>query len=178
MKRLLAIAPVLLFVGLLVAFVFGLQRDPSKLPSVLIGKQVPAFDLPPLREGDAKGLASTDLAGEPMLLNVFASWCAVCNVEHPLLMRLAAEGVPIQGLDWKDEPADGARWIAQRGDPYRLVGNDRTGRAGIDLGVSGAPETFVIDRRGKVRYRHVGAISPQDWETKIGPLMARLRTES
>jgi cytochrome c biogenesis protein CcmG/thiol:disulfide interchange protein DsbE len=113
-----------------------------------------------------------------MLLNVFASWCVACREEHPMLMRLKAKGVAIQGLDWKDEAADGAQWLTDRGDPYGLVGNDRTGRAGIDLGVSGVPETFVIDRRGRIRYRHVGAITPQAWDQTLAPLLARLRAES
>ncbi|MDB5422610.1 MAG: periplasmic protein thiol:disulfide oxidoreductase, DsbE subfamily [Phenylobacterium sp.] len=176
MKRLLAIAPIMVFALVLVGFMVGLRRDPSILPSMLIGKPVPAFALPPLRAGDV-GLASAELKGEPMLLNVFASWCGACRVEHPTLMRLSDEGVIIHGLDWKDEPADGAAWLAQYGDPYRRAGNDRTGRAGIDLGVSGAPETFVVDRRGHVRYRQVGAITPKVWNETLGPLMAKLRAE-
>jgi cytochrome c biogenesis protein CcmG/thiol:disulfide interchange protein DsbE len=176
MKRLLAIVPVVAFAVLLVGFAVGLKRDPSILPSVLIGKPVPAFALPGVKPG-APGLASSELVGEPMLLNVFASWCGACRVEHPTLMRLSSEGVVIHGLDWKDEPAAGAAWLDQHGDPYRRAGNDRTGRAGIDLGVSGAPETFVIDRKGHVRYRQVGAITPQVWNDKISPLMAQLRAE-
>ena len=177
MKRLLAIAPIVVFALVLVGFMVGLRRDPSILPSMMIGKPVPTFALPAVRPGDV-GLASTELRGEPVLLNVFASWCGTCRIEHPMLMRLAAEGVPIHGLDWKDEPADGAAWLAQFGDPYRKAGNDRTGRTGIDLGVSGAPETFVVDRKGHIRYRHVGAITPQVWNEIIGPLMVKLKAES
>ena len=177
MKRLLALAPVALFVVVLTGFLVGLGRDPSILPSQLIGKPLPAFALPPL-EPARGGLASADLKGEPMLLNVFASWCVACREEHPTLLQLKANGVIIHGLDWKDEAADGARWLADNGDPYIRTGNDRTGRAGIDLGVSGVPETFVLDRRGVVRYRQVGAITPDVWAAKIGPLMARLRAES
>jgi cytochrome c biogenesis protein CcmG/thiol:disulfide interchange protein DsbE len=177
MRRLIALAPVLVFVLLLAGFAVGLQRDPSLLPSMMIGKPVPAFNLPAVRAGDV-GLQSAELSGEPMLLNAFASWCAVCQVEHPVLMRLKAEGVPIQGLDWKDEAADGAQWLLDRGDPYRKAGNDRTGRAGIDLGVAGVPETFVIDRKGMIRYRHVGAITPEVWTETLGPLMTRLKAES
>jgi cytochrome c biogenesis protein CcmG/thiol:disulfide interchange protein DsbE len=178
MKRLLAFAPVAIFGIVLLGFVVGLRRDPTLLPSMMIGKPVPAFNLPPVRPGDAAGLAASQLTGEPVLLNVFASWCVACRVEHPMLMRLREQGIVIQGLDWKDEPADGAGWLSQNGDPYHLVGNDRTGRAGIDLGVSGVPETFVIDRKGRVRYRHVGAISVEDWNRKLQPLLARLRAES
>jgi cytochrome c biogenesis protein CcmG/thiol:disulfide interchange protein DsbE len=177
MKRWLAILPVVLFVGVIAAFAVGLRHDPSILPSMLVGKPLPVFALPAVRQGDV-GLATADLQGEPMLLNVFASWCGACRVEHPELMRLKAAGVPIHGMDWKDEPADGAQWLAEHGDPYRLAGNDRTGRAGIDMGVSGVPETFVVDRHGKVRYRHVGAITPDVWADKLEPLMAKLRAES
>lgn len=181
MKRLLAFAPVVAFVLVLVGFAVGLRRDPSILPSMMIGKPVPAFNLPPLRrEGgrDQTGLASDRLKGEPMMLNVFASWCVACREEHPMLMRLKEQGVVIQGMDWKDEPADGAQWLADHGDPYQLTGSDRTGRAGIDLGVSGVPETFILDRQGRVRYRQVGPISIEVWNTRLQPLLARLRAES
>ena len=177
MKRLLFIAPVVGFFVLMGVFFVGLQRDPTLLPSQLIGKPVPAFNLPPVRPGD-QGFSNSDLGGEPMLLNVYASWCAACRLEHPMLMRLRSQGVPIHGLDWKDEPAKGAQVLTNQGDPYLRVGNDLSGRTGIDLGVSGAPETFVIDRQGKVRYRHTGAISIEDWDKKIEPLMERLKAES
>jgi cytochrome c biogenesis protein CcmG/thiol:disulfide interchange protein DsbE len=177
MKRLLAFAPVVVLLAVLVGFLVGLRRDPSILPSQLIGKVLPAFALPPV-EPTRPGLASADFKGEPMLLNVFASWCVACRVEHPTLLRLKSDGVIIHGLDWKDEAADGAQYLADHGDPYILAGNDRTGRTGIDLGVSGVPETFVVDRHGRVRYRHTGAITPDVWTDKIAPLMARLRAES
>jgi cytochrome c biogenesis protein CcmG/thiol:disulfide interchange protein DsbE len=167
---------VIAFMLVAAAFMAGLGRDPSRLPSTLIGKRLPAFNLPPVR-GDV-GLKTQDLAGQPMLLNVFASWCVSCRVEHPVLLQLKAEGVNVEGLDWKDEAADGARYLAENGDPYALVGNDRTGRAGIDLGVAGVPETFVIDRKGRVRYKQIGPIAPEDWARTIKPLMDRLRAES
>jgi cytochrome c biogenesis protein CcmG, thiol:disulfide interchange protein DsbE len=177
MRRLLFLSPVILFALVVVAFMSGLGRDPSKLPSTLIGKPLPAFDLPPVRANDV-GLKTTDMTRKPVLLNVFASWCVSCRVEHPVLLQLKAEGVPVEGLDWKDEAADGARYLAENGDPYALVGNDRTGRTGIDLGVAGVPETFVVDRRGRVRYKHIGPIAPEDWAQTIKPLMDRLRAES
>jgi cytochrome c biogenesis protein CcmG, thiol:disulfide interchange protein DsbE len=177
MRRLIAIAPIGVFVLVLLGFMAGLRRDPAILPSMLIGKPLPAFALPPL-QADRPGLASADLTGQPVLLNVFASWCGPCKEEHPTLLRLQGQGVTIVGLDWKEEAADGARWLAANGDPYLRAGNDRTGRAGIDLGVSGVPETFVVDRRGRVRYRQVGAITPDVWAQTLGPLMARLRAES
>jgi len=177
MKRLLAIAPVVVFALVLVGFMVGLRRDPSILPSMLIGKPLPAFSLPAVRPGDG-GLASTALPGQPALLNVFASTCGPCLIEHPLLMRLKAEGVLVAGIDWKEEPAAGAAWLAQHGDPYVLAGNDANGRAGIDLGVSGTPETFVLDRHGRVRYRQVGAITAEVWNETIGPLLEKLKAES
>jgi cytochrome c biogenesis protein CcmG/thiol:disulfide interchange protein DsbE len=177
MRRLLAFLPAALFVVVLVGFMVGLRRDPAILPSMLIGKPLPAFSLAPLRP-DQPGLASGDLAGEPVLLNVFASWCGPCKEEHPVLLRLKGEGVPIVGLDWKEPAVDGARWLEANGDPYLRTGNDASGRTGIDLGVSGVPETFVLDRRGQVRYRQVGAITPEVWDKTIAPLMARLKAES
>lgn len=176
MKRLIYLAPVALFAGMIAAFALGLGRDPTILPSTLINRPLPAFDLPPVRPGDV-GLRSTDGAGQPHLLNVYASWCVSCRVEHPELLQLKAQGVPIDGLDWKDDPLDGARYLAEQGDPYRLTGNDRTGRVGINLGVAGVPETFLVDGRGRVRYKQIGPITPEDWSGTIKPLMDRLRAE-
>ena len=178
MKRLLFLLPVLGFVILLGVFFAGLGRDPRALPSAFIGKPLPTFTTAPVRPGDP-GLANTDFdRGEPVLLNVFASWCGPCRVEHPVLMRLRQQGVTIHGLDWKEAAPAGLKWLTDHGDPYTRVGNDESGRTGIEFGVAGVPETFVIDKRGKVRYRHVGALTPSDWEQKIGPLMEQLRKES
>jgi cytochrome c biogenesis protein CcmG/thiol:disulfide interchange protein DsbE len=177
MKRLLFLLPAAGLAAVLVAFFIGLGRDPSVLPSQLIDKPIPAFSLPPVRPGDI-GLQHTEFTGEPKLLNIFASWCGACRIEHPYLMRLRAQGVPIHGLDWKDAPEKGAAWLEQYGDPYIRAGNDLSGRAGIDLGVTGAPETFVIDGQGRVRYRHVGVVTPEVWEKTIRPLMDKLRQES
>ena len=176
MRRLVFIAPVVLFAGLLAVFALGLQRDPSRIPSVLIGKPLPAFALPPVRPG-GRGLKSADFQGEPALLNVFGSWCVTCREEHPMLLQLQAEGVPIQGLDWRDDPAAGARFLAEQGDPYTLIGNDRSGRTGVDLGVTGAPETFVVDRHGRVRYKQVGLIDADTWARTLAPLLKQLRAE-
>jgi len=173
MKRLLFVLPILVFVGVVVAFGFALQRDPSRLPSMLIDKPLPQFALPAVRTNDT-GLATADFRGRPMLLNVFASWCVSCRVEHPVLLELKAQGVPIVGLDWKDKAVDGAQYLRDNGDPYAKAGNDRSGRAGIDLGVTGVPETFVVDRFGKVRYKQVGPIGPDDWKNTIKPLMDKL----
>jgi cytochrome c biogenesis protein CcmG/thiol:disulfide interchange protein DsbE len=177
MRRLLAIAPALAFVLLILAFVVGLRHDPSLLPSMLIGKPLPQMALAPVREGDV-GLTNADLVGEPSLVNVFGSWCVSCRIEHPFLLSLRAQGVRVHGVDWKDAPADGAAWLNQFGDPYARVGNDQAGRTAIDLGVTGAPETFIVDRRGRVRYKQIGPITQEVWDEKIGPLMDRLRDES
>ncbi|WP_337189190.1 DsbE family thiol:disulfide interchange protein [Phenylobacterium sp.] len=177
MKRLLFLAPIAVFGVLLVVFFLGLGRDPRSLPSVFIGKTLPEFAAAPVRPGDV-GLSRADLnGGDPVLLNVFASWCGPCRVEHPVFMRLRAEGVPIHGLDWKEEAEAGHRWLQENGDPYIRVGSDPAGRVGIELGVAGVPETFVIDKRGRVRYRHVGAVTPDVWERKLRPMMEDLRRE-
>ncbi len=154
----------------------GLPLDPSNIPSALIAAPVPEFSLPPL-EGRERGLSSADLTtGEVSLVNIFASWCGPCRVEHPLLMRLSAEGiVPVHGINYKDRPADAAGWLAELGDPYTLIGADRDGRVSIDWGVYGVPETFVIDRQGRIVYKHIGPISPRDLEEKILPLVESLR---
>ncbi len=177
MKRALFILPLVLFAGLILAFWVGLHRDPSAIPSQLIDRPVPEFSLPPVRAGD-QGLATADLKGRPALLNVFASWCVPCRLEHPVLMRLEAEGVTIHGIDWKETPQEGAAWLDEHGDPYNRAGNDEPGRIGIDLGITGVPETFVVDRHGRVRYKLVGPLTPEDWERKIGPLMAKLEAET
>lgn len=174
MKRFLLLLPLLLFAGVIAAFGLGLTRDPSQIPSQLIDRPLPAFSLPPLL-ADTPGLSNTALTGEPKLLNVFASWCAACPQEHPVLTRIAREGVPIYGIDWKDTPADGSAWLAKFGNPFGRVGSDPAGRTGIDLGVTGVPETFVVDAAGRVRYKHIGPISPEDWEQKIKPMLAELR---
>jgi len=176
MKRLLFLVPIAALFAVLAVFALGLSHDPSNITSVLIDKPLPAFVLPAVR--DRQSLASADFKGEPMLLNVFASWCVSCRLEHGLLLQLKQEGVVIQGLDWKDEAADGARYLADNGDPYVKAGNDQSGRTGIDLGVAGVPETFVVDRKGRVRYKFIGPIAAQDWEDTLKPLLARLRSET
>ena len=176
MKRFLFLLPVVLFAAVIGAFMLGLRHDPAAITSVLIDKPLPAFALPAVR--DNQGLASADFKGEPMLLNVFASWCVSCRLEHSLLLQLKQQGVVIQGLDWKDEAADGARYLAENGDPYIRAGNDETGRTGIDLGVAGVPETFVIDGRGRVRYKFIGPIDADDWENTLKPMLQRLRSQT
>ncbi|HUO92626.1 MAG TPA: DsbE family thiol:disulfide interchange protein [Rhizomicrobium sp.] len=177
MNRALALIPVGLFAALLVSFYFALGRDPTHIPSVLIDKPLPGFSLPGVAAG-TPGLSSHDLRGQPILLNVFGSWCISCVQEHPMLMELAREGVVIDGIDWRDQAIDGAKWLDQNGNPYARVGNDKTGRTGIDLGVTGAPETFVVDARGRVRYKQIGPIDSDTWNNTLLPLLKKLRSES
>jgi cytochrome c biogenesis protein CcmG/thiol:disulfide interchange protein DsbE len=174
MRRLLFFAPLSLFLALAIYFAAGLNRDPAQLPSMLIDRPVPEFALPPI-EGKAEGLSSENLRGEATLVNVFASWCPPCAEEQPVLMRIAREGgAPIMGLNWKDKPGDGARFLARYGDPYARIGDDRDGRVAVDFGVTGAPETFVVDAEGRVRHKHVGPITPQVWRNVLRPMIEQL----
>ena len=160
-------------IGILLAY--GLGLDPKRIPSPLIGRLVPTFELPPVK-GRTLGLSSENLKGEVSLVNVFASWCAACLVEHPLFMRLKQDNaVPIHGLNYKDAPDDAAAWLARYGDPYTRTGADRDGRVGIDWGVYGVPETFVIDRDGRIAYKFIGPLSDKDVNETLLPLLERLR---
>lgn len=172
----LAALPVAAF-GVVAALLgFGLGNDPAELPSVLIGKPLPAFALPAVDERTLP-LSSADLAtGEIAVVNLFASWCLPCRAEHPLLVAIAEqEGVALYGIAYKDDPADTRRFLDELGDPYRRIGADRDGRAGIDLGISGVPETFFVGPDGVVRYKHIGPIMPDHMERRIRPLIAHLR---
>jgi cytochrome c biogenesis protein CcmG/thiol:disulfide interchange protein DsbE len=164
-----------LFVGLAIAFLSGLNRDPSLVPSVLIGKPVPQFSLAPVK-GRKLGLSTANLKGEVSLVNVFASWCVACRAEHPLFMGLKEAGtVPIHGLNYKDKPDDAARWLDTMGDPYTRTGADLDGRVAIEWGVYGVPETFVVDPQGRIAFKKVGPITVEDLQTTILPLIAKLR---
>jgi cytochrome c biogenesis protein CcmG/thiol:disulfide interchange protein DsbE len=176
MRRLVVLLPLLFFAAIAGIFALGLHRDPSLIPSVLIDKPLPSFNLPAVRADDL-GLASRDFRGQPMLLNMFASWCVSCRVEHPLLLDLHSRGVPVVGIDWEDQAVAGAKYLKDNGDPYARVGLDGDGRTGIDLGITGVPETFVVDKHGRVRYKQIGPIETADWENTIKPLMDRLRAE-
>jgi cytochrome c biogenesis protein CcmG/thiol:disulfide interchange protein DsbE len=162
--------------AVLIGFLFaGLYRDPREVPSPLIGKPAPPFALAQLHEPTRK-LRPADMKGQVWLLNVWASWCVSCREEHPLLMQLAnAKIVSIVGLDYKDEPVAGKGWLAQNGDPYNLSVVDRDGRVGIDWGVYGVPETFVVDKEGTIRYKQIGPITPDALQRKILPLIRELQ---
>lgn len=173
-RQLLAMLPLTGVAALLGLLAIGLNRNPSDIPSSLIGKAAPDFNLPPV-QGRQLGLGAEHLRGEVSLLNVFASWCGPCRIEHSLLMQLAAEWmVPIYGLNYKDSPEHAASWLDGYGDPYRRTGADRDGRVAIEFGVFGVPETFVIDRHGMIAHRHIGPLSANDMSQKILPLIAKL----
>lgn len=171
-----SLIPLLLFAGVVVVLAIGLTLNPREVPSPLVGKPVPEFALPPVK-GRALGLSSADLKGEVSLVNVFASWCVACREEHPGFLQLQREGfVPIHGLNYKDRPEDAARWLDTLGDPYTRTGADLDGRVAIDWGVYGVPETFVVDRDGRIAHKHIGPITPDVLEKKLRPLIAKLRT--
>ncbi len=167
--------PLAMFLGLAALFAYGLSKDASELPSVLIGKPVPEFVLPPV-EGRQLNLSASDLKGEVSLLNVFASWCTECRREHPLFTRLqAANVVPVHGLNYKDKPEDARNWLDELGDPYTRTGADLDGRVSIDFGVYGVPETFVVDKNGVIVHKHIGALSERALTETILPTIEKLR---
>lgn len=176
-RRLRYLIPVAVFVALAIMFGWGLNHDPREIPSTIIGKPVPQFSLPPVK-GRSLGLSDADLRSEVSLVNVFASWCVACREEHPLLFKLKADGVvPVHGIDYKDPPDDAARWLNTFGDPYTRTGADRNGRVGIDWGVYGVPETFVIGKDGRIAYKHIGPLTQDVLDQKILPLIVRLRQQ-
>ncbi|MGH8705472.1 MAG: DsbE family thiol:disulfide interchange protein [Burkholderiales bacterium] len=175
LRRPALLTPLVVFAGIAVLLAIGLTLDPREIPSPLIGKPVPRFELPPVR-GRTLGLASADLKGEVSIVNVFASWCVACKEEHPVFMQMQREGLlPIHGLNYKDRPEDAQKWLDGMGDPYARTGADIDGRVSIDWGVYGVPETFVIDREGRIAYKHIGAVTPKVLDETLRPLIAQLR---
>lgn len=174
-RRLLYLIPTAGFFSFAAACWLLLGHDPHEVPSALIGRPVPVFSLPAV-QGRKLGLSSVDLRGDVSLMNVFASWCVACREEHPLLIHLKASGVvPIHGLDYKDKPEDAARWLDTMGDPYTRTGADRDGLVGVDWGVYGVPETFVVDRDGSIAYKQIGPLTQEVLDRTILPLIVRLR---
>ena len=174
MRRILYLLPVLLFMALAGYFAVALRpnHDPRELPSALIDKEAPPFALAGLK---GPGLSRDALKGGPVLINFFASWCVPCRVEHPLLMRLSEhDHVPLYGIDYKDQPADATKLLAQLGDPYKGIGLDTDGRAGLDFGVYGVPETYVLDKTGHIRKRFVGPLTAQQVDKELLPLLKEL----
>jgi len=164
LKRFLPLGAFLILVLLLVR---GLSLDPTELPSARLGKSVPTFSLPVLDSAETR--SPVDWRGKPALINVWATWCFSCRVEHPYLLQLAEQGVTIYGLNYKDEPAKASQWLVDLGDPYAETIVDQNGAFGLDLGVYGAPETYVIDADGIIRHRHVGVVDEQVWVEQLQP---------
>ncbi len=172
MKRFLL--PLGIFITLVLFLGIGLRLNPREIPSPFIGKQAPVFKLTQLNE-PGKTISPQDMAGQVWLLNVWASWCVSCRLEHPVLMDLARQGVvPIIGLNYKDKREDGTGWLRQFGNPYQMSASDLDGRVGIDYGVYGVPETFVIDKRGVIRMKHTGPVTPEVITEKLLPLIKEL----
>jgi cytochrome c biogenesis protein CcmG/thiol:disulfide interchange protein DsbE len=182
--RLRYIIPAALFLVLGAGFVYALvaiqsgKRDPSAVPSALIGKPAPDFSLP-APNGFPQGLSTADLKGKITIVNVFASWCPPCHVEHPLLLELAKEAkagaFQLVGLNWKDKDEKLAAWFKEAGDPFSHIGADRSGRVGIDWGVYGAPETYILDRDAKIVWRFAGPLTKELIRDEIRPILAKLR---
>jgi cytochrome c biogenesis protein CcmG/thiol:disulfide interchange protein DsbE len=166
------------FAALVVLLAVGLGLNPREVPSPLIGKPAPAFDLPLLHAPD-KTLAQKEMLGKVWVLNVWASWCPPCLEEHPVVTALARTGlVPVIGLNYKDARDDALAWLRRNGDPFEFSVFDATGRIGIDYGVYGVPETYVIDRRGVIRYKRIGPLTPDITRDKVRPLLKELIRES
>jgi cytochrome c biogenesis protein CcmG/thiol:disulfide interchange protein DsbE len=167
--------PLILFVILVGFLAVGLNRDPQEIPSPLIGKQAPAFELPQLADPQ-KTFSPENMKGKPWILNVWASWCAACRDEHPVLVELSKLQVaPIIGLDYKDKRDNAMTMLTLQGNPYLLSAFDANGRVGIDYGVYGVPETYVIDKTGIIRFKHIGPITMELLRNKIVPLLDQLK---
>jgi cytochrome c biogenesis protein CcmG, thiol:disulfide interchange protein DsbE len=173
-KTLRFLIPLALFVVLVGFLAVGLKLDPREVPSPLIGKPAPAFALTRLDDA-SRTIRRDDLLGKVWMLNVWASWCAACRDEHPLLVEFAkTKRLPIYGLNYKDTRQDGQQWLARFGNPYDASLFDQDGRVGIDWGVYGVPETFIVDRAGVIRFKHIGALTPDIMRTRIEPLLKQL----
>ncbi|MCZ6591842.1 MAG: DsbE family thiol:disulfide interchange protein [Alphaproteobacteria bacterium] len=180
MRRFLLILPVVFFAVLVVVLAVLMLdtergRDPSVIPSPLIGKPVPQFTLPAVADEVPGGFATDDLRGKVTMVNVFASWCLPCLVEHPLLSRLAADGIPIYGINHRDTVPEAVAWLKKYGNPFTAVGFDPDGRVSVEWGVTGLPETFIVDTNGRITYKHTGPITPQILEDKVLPKLREAR---
>jgi len=177
-RRLLFLLPLLIFVVIAGYFLWGLgpDRDPSSVPTVMIDKATPTFDLPAVPGLDQPGLATPDLAGgEVVMVNFFASWCVPCRAEHAFLTELAERsGVPLYGINHRDKPEAAVAWLAELGNPYQRIGAD-AGRGAVEWGVTGVPETFIVDGEGRIRYHHRGPLVPDVITREVEPLLRTLR---
>ena len=166
------VIPLVVFLGLAVMLGLGLQRDPRALESALLQQPVPVFDLPVLQGPEGARLTPQALQGQVWLLNVWASWCAPCRQELPILVEMSRkDGVTIYGLNYKDQPAKAQALLRVAGNPYVASAVDADGRVGMDFGIHAVPETFVIDAQGRVRYRHLGPVTPEVWNDKLMPVV-------
>ncbi len=162
------------FAVLIAIFALGLERDPRKLPSVLIDKPAPEYELPSVRDATFR-VGSADYAGQTVLVNIWATWCVGCRQEHDYLLELAARNeIPIYGIDWRDQRVEAIKWLDTLGDPYVHSAYDEDGRVGIDWGVYGAPETFLVSRDGNVVYKHIGPLDETIWQREFAPRIAAL----
>jgi cytochrome c biogenesis protein CcmG, thiol:disulfide interchange protein DsbE len=178
LPRWAALVPVGVLSVIMGFFAVGLTRDPHQLPTMMVDRPMPAFQLQQLSD-DTPNFTSDKLKGHVTLVNVFGSWCVSCVAEHPMLMDLSRQNlVTIHGVDWRDTPREGAAWLARYGNPYASVGLDADSRLAIDLGVTGAPETFLVDKAGRVRYKQIGPITEEIWEETLAPLVRSLEEES
>lgn len=162
--------PALLLLGVLILFAFGLRLDPTRVPSPLIGKPAPEFELPVVT-GEGAVLTKGALLGRAQLVNFWASWCPPCLQEHPMLLELSRRGVPIVGISYKDEDGAARAWLERHGNPFYVVAADRDGRVGLNWGVYGAPETYVVDAHGVIRYKQIGPVTAEDWRDRIAPAL-------
>lgn len=176
MKRLILLLPLAIFLGVAVFLYRGLFLDPAELPSALIGKPFPAFSLPAV--DGSRTLSEADLKGKPALVNVWGTWCISCRVEHPVLNKLSQMGVTIHGVNYKDDNAAALKWLKEFHNPYQLDIRDEQGSLGLDLGVYGAPETFLIDKDGIIRHKFVGVIDEVVWREQLAPLYQALVDEA
>ena len=172
--------PLILFAVLVVFFWRGLTLNPQNLPSVKLGQVLPYFELPTLGTstqdaGKGSRFTPNTMHGNVVLLNVWASWCDACTQEQVFLLQLARQGVPIYGLNYKDNPDDASKWLSEWGNPYKIIGSDLRGQVAIDLGVYGAPETFLVDKAGVIQYRHAGILTAEVWKQEFLPRMEALR---
>lgn len=168
--------PLGIFIALVLLLGAGLSLNPRLVPSPLVGKPLPEFDLEELREPQ-RSLKSGDLTGKVSLLNAWATWCVECRREHPVLVDIAREGkVPVYGLNYKDQRPQALEWLQRLGDPYAASGFDADGRVGLDLGVYGLPETFLVDQKGIIVHKHIGPISREIWENEFLPVIRRLQS--
>lgn len=175
--RLALFVPFALFVGLSTILLLGLDKNPTELPSALVGKKFPSFTLIALNE-ERGMLSEEDITGEVALVNVWATWCYACRIEHAMLNQLNEQGVKVIGLNYKDERQSAKNWLDLRGDPYAFSIFDVRGILGLDLGVYGAPETYLIDAKGVIRHRRVGVVDERVWSNEFQDLYAQLKEES